>query len=215
MAMANRLLDHVWRFRRTPRSLFMKSIRLVAGLLVLAPLSLPLLAQTTTPAAPTVAPAHAGHAGDAKAGQRGMHRGMRHHGGLERLDTDNDGRISRAEFTTGQAAMEQRKAAHPQSAGKVARAPLDFAAIDSNRDGYLVRTELRAYHERMRPQHEAARKARFDAKFAEADLNRDGKLSRVEVGEKMPRMADRFAWMDDNRDGFLSQAELQSQRAQR
>jgi Ca2+-binding EF-hand superfamily protein len=213
--MGSRLMDHVWRFRRTPRSLFMKSIRLVAGLLVLAPLSLPLLAQTTTPAAPTVAPAHAGHAGDAKAGQRGMHRGMRHHGGLERLDTDNDGRISRAEFTTGQAAMEQRKAAHPQSAGKVARAPLDFAAIDSNRDGYLVRTELRAYHERMRPQHEAARKARFDAKFSEADLNRDGKLSLVEVGEKMPRMADRFAWMDDNRDGFLSQAELQSQRAQR
>ena len=190
----------------------MKSIRLVAGLLLLAPLSLPLLAQTTTPADPTVAPAHAGHD---KADQRGKHRGMRHHGGLERFDTDKDGRISRAEFTAGQAAMAQRKAAHPQHAGKVARAPVDFAAIDSNRDGYLVRTELRAHHERMRPQHEAARKARADAKFAEADLNRDGKLSRVEVGEKMPRMADRFAWMDDNRDGFLSQAEFQSQRDKR
>ena len=193
----------------------MKSIRLVAGLLVLAPLSLPLLAQTTAPAAPTDAPGHAGHAGDAKAGQRGMHRGMRNHGGIARLDTDKDGRISRAEFTTGQAAMAERMAAHPQGAGKAARAPIDFAAIDSNGDGYLVRTELRAHHERMRPQHEAQRKARFDAKFAEADLNRDGKLSRVEVGEKMPRMADRFAWMDDNRDGFLSQAELQSQRAKR
>ena len=189
----------------------MKSIRLVAGLslltLLVAPLSLPLLAQTTQPAD--------GHASHAKAGQRGMHRGMRHHGGLERLDTDKDGRISRAEFATGQAAMAQRKAAHPQRAGKVAHAPVDFAAIDTNRDGYLVRTELRAHHERMRPQHEAARKARFDAKFTEADLNRDGKLSRVEVDEKMPRMADRFAWMDDNRDGFLSRAELQSQRARR
>ena len=184
----------------------MKSIRLDAGLflgaLLLAPLSL--LAQTTAPAAPTVAPSHAGHD---KAG----HRGMRH-GGLERLDTDNDGRISRSEFATGQAEMAKRKAAHAQRADKPQRAPLDFAAIDSNGDGYLVRTELRAHHERMRPQHEAARKARFDAKFAEADLNRDGKLSRVEVGEKMPRMADRFAWMDDNRDGFLSPSELQSQR---
>ena len=194
----------------------MKSIRLVTGLsllaLLVAPLSLPLLAQTTAPAAETVAPAHAGQA---KAGHRGKHGGMRHHGGLERLDTDNDGRISRSEFATGQAAMAKRKAAHPQRAGQPQRAPLDFAAIDSNRDGYLVRTELRAHHERMRPQHEAARKARFEAKFAEADLNRDGKLSRVEVGEKMPRMADRFAWMDDNRDGFLSRAELQSQRARR
>jgi hypothetical protein len=191
----------------------MKSIRLVAGLLLgallLAPLSL--LAQTTAPAAQT----DPGPASHDKAGHRGMHRGMRHHGGLERLDTDNDGRISRSEFATGQAAMAERKAAHPERAGQSQRAPLDFAAIDSNGDGYLVRTELRAHHERMRPQHEAERKARFDAKFAEADLNRDGKLSRVEVGEKMPRMADRFAWMDDNRDGFLSQAELQSQRAKR
>ena len=193
----------------------MKSIRLDAGLflgaLLLAPLSLPLLAQTTTPASKTVAAEHAGHD---KAGHRGMHRGMRH-GGLERLDADNDGRISRSEFATGQAEIAKRKAAHPQRADKPQRAPLDFAAIDSNGDGYLVRTELRAHHERMRPQHEAARKARFEAKFAEADLNRDGKLSRVEVGEKMPRMADRFAWMDDNRDGFLSQAELQSSRDKR
>jgi hypothetical protein len=213
--MGSRLLDHVWRFRRTPRSLFMKSIRLVAGLLVLAPLSLPLLAQTTAPAAPADSPSHTVHTSDAKAGKRGMHRGMRHHGGLERLDADKEGRISHAEVTTGHAAMEQRQAAHPHSAGKVAHAPIDFAAIHSTHDGHLVRTELRAHHERMRPQHEAERKARFDAKFAEADLNRDGKLSRVEVGEKMPRMADRFAWMDDNRDGFLSHTELQSQRAKR
>ena len=194
----------------------MKSIRLNAGLflgaLVLAPVSLPLLAQATAPAAPTVAPGHADHG---KADRRGMHGGKRHHGGLERLDTDNDGRISRSEFATGQEMMAKRKAAHPQRAGQAQRAPLDFAAIDNNRDGYLVRSELRAYHERMRPQQEAERKARFDAKFAEADLNRDGKLSRVEVGEKMPRMADRFAWMDDNRDGFLSREELQPQRAKR
>lgn len=189
----------------------MKSIRLVAGLLVLAPLSLPLLAQSTagTPApGKAVAATHAGHDGHAK-------RGMRQHGGLERLDTDNDGRISRAEFDAGQAKRAAMMDKHGKRMGTTARQPMDFAAIDANRDGYLVRTELRAHHEQMRPQREAARKARFEAKFAAADLNRDGKLSRVEVTEKMPRMADRFAWMDDNRDGFLSRAELQSPRAKR
>jgi Ca2+-binding EF-hand superfamily protein len=196
----------------------MTPIRLVAGpfllgLFLLAPLSLPLLAQT--PAAPTgntAAPAHAGHA---KAGQRGMHRGMRRHGGLERLDTDHDGRISRAEFDAGQARRAAMLQKHGKRTGMARRQPIDFAAIDTNHDGYLVRTELRAHHEQMRPQMEAARKARFEAKFAEADLNRDGKLSRVEVAEKMPRMAERFAWMDDNRDGFLSHAELQAQHGKR
>ena len=118
------------------------------------------------------------------------HRG----GGLERMDTDQDGRISRAEFDAGQA----RK--------------LDFAAVDANKDGFLVRSELRAYHEAMRPQREAERAKRFDERFAAADLNRDGKLSRVEVDEKMPRMKDRFAWIDENRDGFISRGELQDGR---
>lgn len=122
-------------------------------------------------------------------------RGHGHHGhGLERMDTDNDGRISRAEFDAG----EKRK--------------LDFAAVDANKDGYLVRSELRAYHDKLRPQREAERAKRFDEQFAAADLNRDGKLSRVEVDEKMPRMQERFAWIDENRDGFLSRAELQAGR---
>jgi Ca2+-binding EF-hand superfamily protein len=103
------------------------------------------------------------------------------------------------------ARMQQRTAHEGRSRHK----PLDFATIDANRDGFIVRSELRAYHERTRPQRAAERTARFDAKFREADLNRDGKLGRVEVQEKMPRLADRFAWMDDNHDGFLSRAELQ------
>jgi Ca2+-binding EF-hand superfamily protein len=149
------------------------------------------------------APEHAGQS----------HRG---HGGIERLDTDNDGRISRAEFDAGRAQREARLAAHPERAqradDKRMHAPPDFAALDANRDGYIVRSELRAYHDRMRPQREAERKARFDERFKTADLNHDGKLGRVEVQEAMPRMADRFAWMDENRDGFLSRAELESGR---
>jgi hypothetical protein len=122
-------------------------------------------------------------------------------GGIAKLDTDNDGRISRPEA-----------AASPRGKGKLVE---QFAAIDANRDGFIDRTELRAHHERMRPQREAERTQRFNAKFAEADLNRDGRLSRVEVAEKMPRLAERFAWMDDDKDGFLSQGELRSRHGRR
>lgn len=143
------------------------------------------------------------------AAQSEHERAHRGHGGLERLDADNDGRISRAEFDKGRAEREARIAQHPERAdAKRKHAPPDFATLDANRDGYIVRSELQAWHDRMRPQREAERKARFDQRFTEADINRDGKLSRVEVDEKMGRMSDRFAWMDDNKDGFLSRAEL-------
>lgn len=124
--------------------------------------------------------------------------GMHSRGGIAGLDANGDGRIARGEI--------DGKGRFAEKLGK------DFAAIDANRDGYLVRTELRAWHERMKPQRSAKRQQRFEERFAAADLNRDGKLSKVEVGEKMPRMQQRFAWMDDNRDGFLDRAELRPRR---
>lgn len=124
-------------------------------------------------------------------------RGHGMHGGIERLDADRDGRISRAEF-------DANGVAH----GRDASRRLDFAAADTNRDGHLVRSEVRAHYERLRPQRQAEHRARSEQRFAEADLNRDGRLSRVEVDEKMPRVAGRFAWLDENRDGFLSRTEL-------
>ncbi len=151
------------------------------------------------------------------AGTAGAHRGM-HHGGLERLDTDNDGRISRTEFDAGRAQRDATRAQHPERAARAGKRKHDepaFAALDANRDGYIVRSEATAYHERMRPLREAERRAEFDARFKEADLNRDGKLGRVEVQDKMPRMADRFAWLDENRDGFLSRAELEAGHSRR
>lgn len=156
--------------------------------------------------------------------ERGAHHVMRHrggrHGGIERLDTDKDGRISRVEFAAMETRMAEWKAHHAERAGKAGvkqghRAPMDFAAIDANRDGYLVRSELHAHHERLRPQREAARKARFEQKFAAADLNKDGRLGRVEVEQAMPRLVERFNWMDDNRDGFLGRDELAQGRRHR
>ena len=120
-------------------------------------------------------------------GKRG-HRGMRH---AIKLDTDGDGRINRAEA-----------AAQPKFA-----APFDQA--DSNRDGYLVRSELRAAAEQRRGQSKARHGERFEAKFTEADRNRDGKLSRAEVEAGMPRLARAFAFHDEDRDGFLTRADLQ------
>jgi hypothetical protein len=129
-------------------------------------------------------------------GKRGWQHGHRDHA---RLDADGDGRLSRSEVEAGGASRGRR--ANPLVE--------HFAAIDGNRDGYLVRSEIRAWHERQRPQREAQMRKRLEERFAAADLNGDGRLSRVEVEEKMPRLAERFAWMDDNRDGFLGREELQ------
>lgn len=121
-------------------------------------------------------------------GHRGHRDGMAH---VVKLDGDGDGRISRAEAAGAPKVLEH------------------FAEIDRNRDGYVVRSELRSHHERLRPQREAERTKRFNERFAAADLNRDGKLSKLEVSEKMPQLAKSFAFIDEDRDGFLTRADLQ------
>src|SRR5690554_6144330 len=201
-------------------------------------------AAQSTPAAPAVeagdAPRTAGKGertarpGKGHVGHRGGHA-MR--GGIERMDADGDGRISRAEFDAAMAAREEAHAAHAAARGKagageaprharadrpgrparhgMARGPrmaLDFDAIDANKDGYIVRGEVTAHRDRMRQQMRAKHGQRLAEAFAAADLNKDGRLSRVEVDEKMPRLSSRFAWMDDNRDGFLDRAEIEAGR---
>ena len=121
-------------------------------------------------------------------------RGERGHGGMMRaiqLDTDGDGRISKLE------ASQSPLAAH-------------FDAIDRNRDGYLVGSELRAGAEQRRSEHMAKRREARDARFAAADANGDGKLSRAEAEAHMPHMGKAFAFLDEDRDGFLTRAEFQS-----
>lgn len=135
---------------------------------------------------------------------RGHGKGKGRHGGFggpERLDTNQDGRLSREEVAAARSGRGGKNHLLEQ-----------FDAIDANRDAHIDRAELRNWHERQRPQREAQMRQRFDERFTAADLNGDGKLSRVEVGEKMPRLATRFAWMDDNKDGFLSREELQPRR---
>lgn len=119
-----------------------------------------------------------------KRGQGGMMRAMQ-------LDANGDGRISKAEL--GQSPMAGR-----------------FDAMDRNRDGYLVGSELRAGAEQRRSEHMAKRRQAMDAKFTAADANGDGKLSRAEAEAGMPHLAKAFAFLDEDRDGFLTRADLQS-----
>lgn len=210
------------------------------------------LSITTIGAAAAQAPA-AGTQAAKPDGERHRGHGPRGHGGdrvdaMARLDTDNDGRISRAEAQAAQQAMQARRDAHraeraargegPRREGarnadaggeRPQRGPggprshkgggfdlvANFDAIDTNRDGYLTRSELRTWHTAKSAERRAEGERRFATKFGEADLNKDGKLSRVEVSEKMPRLAERFAWLDENRDGFLSREELRPARPQR
>jgi Ca2+-binding EF-hand superfamily protein len=118
------------------------------------------------------------------------HRGHRDRvGHAVRLDTNGDGRISTIE------AAQSRLAAR-------------FGAIDRNRDGYLVRSELHAATEQRRRESAAKRAQRFEAEFTAADANRDGKLSRAEVEAHLPRHAHAFTFLDEDRDGFLTRADL-------
>ena len=142
-------------------------------------------------------------------GHRFAHAGFAGHGaGIARLDTDGDGRISRAELeaaTTSRSERGQRRGGN----GSLLE---HFDAIDANGDGHIVRSELRAWQQARRSEMQAGFQRRFQERFDAADLNGDGLLSRVEVEEKMPRLSASFAWMDENGDGFLSREELQPQR---
>lgn len=86
-------------------------------------------------------------------GLRGPHgsQGPRDGGPMQRLDTDKDGRISRAEA-----------AKDPKFAER-------FAEMDVNKDGYVDRADF-----------EARAKQRSDEMFTAADTDKDGKLSRAE-----------------------------------
>ena len=124
-----------------------------------------------------------------KKGGRGGHGGGMGH--VLKLDTDGDGRISKVEV-----AGNERFAAR-------------FDATDTNRDGYLVRSELMAGAEARRAEWQAKHTERMQQKFTEADADKDGRLSRAEVESGLPRMAKMFAFMDEDRDGYLTQADLQ------
>lgn len=122
---------------------------------------------------------------------------------FERLDTDRDGGVSKAEADEGAPHLAQR-----------------FDEIDANKDGKLTREEMRsAMHARMaqckqdRDRCRAAMKERFEAAWKRADTDGDGMLSKAEAEQGMPRLARHFDQVDTDRDGRITLAEMDAARA--
>ncbi|MDQ3510433.1 MAG: hypothetical protein M3414_01840 [Pseudomonadota bacterium] len=110
-----------------------------------------------------------------------------------KLDIDGDGRVSKIE------AADSRMAER-------------FDAMDINRDGYLVASEIRAHAVQRRNERAIIRQQEMEAKFTAADSNGDGKLSRAEVDAAMPHVARAFAFLDEDRDGFLTRVDIAPER---
>ena len=105
---------------------------------------------------PPKAQAAEGKCGEGKCGG-GMAKAADHEGkcGMARMDTDKDGRLSRAEFA----------AAHKGSDEK-------FADHDGNGDGFITQAEMDAHHAAMK-----------EAKGADAKASGEGKCGEGKCGE--------------------------------
>jgi Ca2+-binding EF-hand superfamily protein len=134
-------------------------------------------------------------AGTASTALGGEERESRGDAMWQRLDSDADGRISRAEA----------------DAAKGGRLAENFATLDSNQDGFLTREELQAAKADKR----AHAKERMQQQWREADVNGDGQLSLDEAQAKMPRVAERFNTLDADKNGLLSPEEMRGMRHRR
>ncbi len=121
----------------------------------------------------------------AVAGPRGEH-GRHHASGIvsafERVDTDADGAVSRAEFDAHIAARQ--------------------AGLDGNGDGMVSFEEAKAVRA-------AQRKQRARERFAKMDKDGDGVVSTAEASAGQERI---FAFLDRNDDGAVSIDELPQRR---
>jgi hypothetical protein len=103
---------------------------------------------------------------------------------LKRLDTNQDGALSKEEAASGRLAKS-------------------FDQVDTNHDGFVTQDELQASVEMRREEAKAAMATRFK----EADKNADGLISKDEA-TAMPRLAQRFDRLDANKDGQLGPEEF-------
>lgn len=150
--------------------------------------------------------------------QAGGHKGGGAH--MEKLDTNSDGAISRAEAEAAAGAA--------------------FAQIDANADGFLTQAEHKAAHEAHRAEMKAkweekragkeprepkgerdpakmeARKAKMAEKaterFTEVDTDGDGQWSKAEF---TVHRLEFFGKMDADADGTISAAEIEAAKAER
>lgn len=128
-------------------------------------------------------------------------------GKLRAADTDQDGKLSQAEFT----------AAFPN-------APAErFARLDQNADGFVDKSDraamegaagdkVKAEGGKKKAEGTASSAAPYVKNMiAEHDADKDGKLTRAEVEAAKPGFPEKnFAAMDRDKDGVISEADLPS-----
>ena len=163
--------------------------------------------------------------GTLSADERPQHKGMRGHGrhggprhgaDFGKLDTDGDGRISKAEAAAQPRFAERFDTMDANKDGVIDRTDRElrgkqrreawFAKADADKDGKLTRAEIDQADVARRAEFQQRLQARMDERFAASDANKDGRLSRDEV--KDSRLAGRFDALDTNKDGVLSKDEL-------
>lgn len=151
---------------------------------------------------------------------RGKH-GHRRHGDagqwMKRMDTDNDGRISKTEaaatprFAERFATMDANSDGFLDQKDRVLREKQRrdewFAKADTDKDGKLSRAEVDAADAHRREAVQQRMHARAEARFTDIDANKDGRISRDEAKGK-PRLEERFDQRDSNRDGVITPDEL-------
>jgi Ca2+-binding EF-hand superfamily protein len=107
---------------------------------------------------------------------------------LKQMDTDRDGKISRAE-----------------AKGKLAES---FDKIDANKDGYLDRQELRAMAQRILATQGGGPFPNAGPDFDALDKNADGRLTPDEL--KGTPWAARFAEIDADGNGYIDRREFET-----
>ena len=112
---------------------------------------------------------------------------------MSRLDSDGDGAISQAEFTSGR----------PQGASE-ADAAQRFAAIDTDGDGSLTETEISAHFQQLAPQTQGA------LLMAQGMGGEEGGCARVGGGERRNPVAELMSKVDSDGDGSISKSELEA-----
>ena len=128
------------------------------------------------------------------------------HQRFQAIDTNTDGRLSKAERT----AHKQTKQA--QRAGK------RFDRLDANSDNFISRSEFEASRAKHKPKmkkmkkHMKRKHARLHKNVIPADTNQDGFIDRAEFDAKANNM---FTKMDANKDGVLSQADRELRKNKR
>ena len=148
----------------------------------------------------------------------------------QRADTDQDGRISRAEFVdrrvqrltladaNGDGTVSREEMQAQRRAGHQQRAEARFARLDADNDGHLTREEFTAVRaEGARGKRDHARPGRHGPRGAHAGA-RNPRES-VVIADAQAKTAQAFARLDADNDGFITAGErragMRSSREQR